>query len=152
MVITVAQITGNGSPAIGALTVSVIGDFRNFAKTSLPSQSVSPVLSGDWGLLPGPTITQFVADDPDNADGYYSNLDTLTIQFSEITNQPDLSTTAAVNLVFNFSASIGTLYTGVWSGLDTAILTIVNAAGASPPVIGNGVSIWLKWWVAYLML
>ena len=55
-------------------TVSVIGSLTTAvpavtAYASLPSRSVSPVLQGNWGTKPGPTITALIASDPDNLDG-----------------------------------------------------------------------------------
>ena len=46
------------------------------------------MIAGDWGTLAGPTVTSVTADDADNLDAVYGNGDTITVVFSEATNQP----------------------------------------------------------------
>ena len=57
--------TGATPPAIGVevATVKLGGDLKNIANTSLPSNAISPPLTGDFGVpLPaGPTISLLVA-------------------------------------------------------------------------------------------
>ena len=38
--------------------------------------------------MAGPTVTSVTADDADNLDAVYGNDDTITVVFSEATNQP----------------------------------------------------------------
>ncbi|KNC50385.1 uncharacterized protein AMSG_06876 [Thecamonas trahens ATCC 50062] len=137
LVVTFSTTPSNPSdgPKLGVSVVSVIGSLTNAAGTSLPSRSSSPPLAGDWGLLPGPTIVGFLADDPDNADGFYSAGDTLTISFSMSTNVPPASTKAQLDVLFSFSQSLGADYTGVWSTPSVLVMTVVDPTGATPPGI-----------------
>ena len=87
-----------------------------------------------------PSITAAVADDPDNMDGAFGNGDTLTFTFDVDTNQaPGTTLTKAeVDTLFNFGmVSLGTAYTGEWTNSRTLELSITNAAGATPPAIGD---------------
>jgi hypothetical protein len=136
--ITVVQAT-SVAPAVGSFFVKalVAGNIRNAASTSLPSTSQSPVLTGDWGLMPGPVILSVVADDPDDLDAVYSNGDVVIVSFNMPTNQPPLPTKAAVDALFSFSHPLGAAYTGLWSDDGrTLTINISNCAGTPPPVVG----------------
>ena len=89
LVITVVDATGAAPPTIGGLTLTFQGGngLKNAAGTSLDSTGVSGVIGGDWGTLAGPTVSSVTADDPDDLDAVYSNSDTITVVFSENTNQ-----------------------------------------------------------------
>ncbi|MGQ0638452.1 MAG: hypothetical protein ACT4N1_03740 [Nitrososphaerota archaeon] len=107
------------------------------AGTSLPSTSTSPPLIGSFGNRPGPSISAFVADDPDSGDAVYGNFDTLTVQFSEPTNQPPVATNAQVHNLFSFSQNPGADVTGSWPNPSTLVLTANDITGATPPAIGE---------------
>lgn len=136
LVITIVDATG-GNPKIGEFTVTVIGTSLRSATSSLPSNSTSPPLSGNWGTLAGPSIVQFVAADPDNMDAIYSVGDTVTIVFSESTNLPSVLSKEDIDSYFSFSNSIGQSYAGEVNG-PTVTISIVTTA-SSPPTIGNTV-------------
>eukprot|EP00163_Fabomonas_tropica_P028388 TRINITY_DN575_c1_g1_i2.p1 TRINITY_DN575_c1_g1~~TRINITY_DN575_c1_g1_i2.p1 ORF type:complete len:1161 (-),score=219.44 TRINITY_DN575_c1_g1_i2:122-3253(-) len=91
--------------------------------------------SGDWGVLVGPEILSAVADDPDNFDLVFSNGDTITIQWSNLTNTPDVATKADIDTLLTFSGSLGVNYTGVWNSFTELVITIVDASGAGTTTI-----------------
>src|SRR5690606_25968798 len=78
--LTVLDSTG-GNPEFGVFTVSTIGPHLRGAVSSLPANSTSPPLTGNWGLLAGPLMTSIVASDPDNLDGIFSAGDIITVTF-----------------------------------------------------------------------
>ncbi|KAH3742736.1 calcium-binding protein [Pelomyxa schiedti] len=125
-------------PDIGVLVVSIhpSANLRNAQNTSLPSNSSSPVLSGNWGTLTGPIITNFIASDPDNADALYSVGDALEIYFNMNTNQNPVSTKALVDATFYFSQNLGADYNAVWATPSCCIIRIASVASATPPAIG----------------
>eukprot|EP00163_Fabomonas_tropica_P017020 TRINITY_DN302_c0_g1_i1.p1 TRINITY_DN302_c0_g1~~TRINITY_DN302_c0_g1_i1.p1 ORF type:complete len:4597 (+),score=418.58 TRINITY_DN302_c0_g1_i1:1654-13791(+) len=136
--LTVVNSAG-GAPVLENTTVTVTGNLRNKAETSVPSIFTSPRLTGNFGLL-GPQIVQFIADDPDDLDAYYGNNDTYTIIFDIATNQPTASThNDILNLLaFNMShQNPGTELSGTWLSSSVLRLSVVNMTGASPPVIGQ---------------
>ena len=76
------------------LTPNSAAALRNAAEDSAASDYASAVLSGDWGLLAGPSITSFDGDDFDDADAVWSNDDELVIRFDMDTDQPTVTTKA----------------------------------------------------------
>jgi len=96
-----------------------------------------------------PFIEGMVADDPDGSDSIYSNGDTITVKFSEPTNQPfkaetnNQLTKANVNALFTFSQNLGVDYTATWLKRSTLLITIVDVTGSTPPTIG-GLTITVK--------
>eukprot|EP00762_Andalucia_godoyi_P007997 ANDGO_03496.mRNA.1 hypothetical protein GUITHDRAFT_146346 len=131
-VITITAFSGvprESRPQIGASTVRVRETLRNDSLTSYVSVSESPLLSGFVGNRSGPAIVSFDISDPDNSDRVLSIGDVLDICFSEPTSIPLLSSTAAVNSVFSFSASIGAAYSGLWSNSSCARIALLNISG-----------------------
>ena len=53
----------------------------------LESVGTSGAITGDWGVLAGPTVSSVTANDPDDGDAVYGNADTITVVFSGNTNQ-----------------------------------------------------------------
>ena len=139
LVITVVDATGATPPAIGGLTLTLQGGsgLKNAANTSLESTGVSGAITGDWGLLAGPTVSSVTANDPDDGDAIYSNADTMTVVFSGNTNQVAVATRANLDALFSFNQSLGTNYTGTWTTATTLVITVVDATGAAPPAIGG---------------
>ena len=86
--ITCVDATGNGGPQIEATTVQVLesGQLRNTPPQCAPTSTVSPPISGDWGIL-YPHISTLVANDPTDRNSVYSFLDTIEITFSINTNR-----------------------------------------------------------------
>ena len=119
------------------LTFQVGNGLNNAVETSLESSGVSGAIGGDWGTLAGPTVTSVTADDPDDADAIYSDGDTITVVFSENTNQAAAGTKAQIDAIFSFNESLGTDYTGSWSAADTLEITVVDSTGSAPPTIGG---------------
>ena len=64
------------------------------------------------------------ADDPDNLDAVYGNDDTITVVFSEATNQPCGRYAGADDAIFSFNETLGADYTGSWSAADTLVITV----------------------------
>ena len=128
--------SGTATPQIDALTLTVNpgGNLKNAASTSLPSTATSPALTGSFGDKTGPAITSLKADDPDSADAVFSNGDTITVRFSEATNQPAVTTKANLDALFTFSQSIGDDYSGSWFNSRTLTITIIDAGAANPQV------------------
>ncbi len=77
------------------------------------------------------------ADDADNLDAVYGNGDTITVVFSEATDQPAAATQVQIDAIFSFNESLGTDYTGSWSAADTLVITVVDDTGSTPPTIGG---------------
>jgi len=125
------------APAPGfTLSLKASGNLQDEARTSFSSTSTSPVLTGDFGKKAGPTITSYVADDPNNNVGFGVG-DRLIVRFSEDTNTPLVADTIALNKLFDFSPAIGNGYTGIFSPNDkNLIITITDASGIAP-VIGT---------------
>ena len=94
LLITIVDATGATPPAIGGLTLTLQGGsgLKNAANTSFESVGTSGAITGDWGLLAGPTISSVTANDPDDGDAIYSNADTITVVFSGNTNQVAVAT------------------------------------------------------------
>ena len=55
--------------------------------------------------MAGPTVTSVTADDADNLDAIYSDGDTITVVFSENTNQAAAGTKAQIDAIFSFNES-----------------------------------------------
>jgi uncharacterized repeat protein (TIGR01451 family) len=138
LTITIINAAGATPPAVGVLTFTVkaSGNLRNAAETSQVSTAVSPLLSGSFGDKAGPSITSLIAADPDSGDAVYGNGDTLRVAFSTNTNQPPVATKADLDAIFTFSQNLGTNYVGTWTSPSVLTITIINAAGATPPAIG----------------
>ena len=95
------------------------------------------MIGGDWGTLAGPTVRCVTADDADYLDAVYSNSDTITVVFSENTNQAAAGTKALFDGILSFHVRLGSDYTGSWSAADTLVITVVDATGSAPPTIGG---------------
>ena len=137
LLITITDATTDESPKIGEMrvTVKATGNLKDSAGTSLASTAVSPLLSGTFGTKSGPFITSLIADDPDGADAIYGNGDTITVGFSEPTNQPSVATKADLDALFSFTQSIGDNYSGTWTDPLTLVITIDDSNNATPPAI-----------------
>ncbi len=122
---------------------------RNFPAACAPTQGMSPLLSGDFGPA-NVIIVSVEATDPDNKDIIYGRDDLITITFNRDTNlgwgpsgnlpmekvvlKPDL------DAVFEWSQNLGSNYTGIWHSRQVLVITILNAAGVTPPTI-NGLKV-----------
>ena len=80
-----------------------------------------------------PQITRVEAADPTNGHTSYGNGVTLTIYFDKATNRPDISSKAALDLIFTFEPLLGNDYTGKWLSPSTLQITVLDAA------LGEGV-------------
>jgi len=142
--ITITDTSGSGSPAVDVFRVIVkkSGNLKNAAETSRASVSESSPLEGNFGKKAGPTIAAIIARDPDSADAIFSADDTITVLFSEATNQPffDPNNPAInktnIDALFTFSQDLGADYSGIWINPFTLRITIDNPSGATPPVVG----------------
>eukprot|EP00163_Fabomonas_tropica_P034660 TRINITY_DN96_c0_g1_i7.p1 TRINITY_DN96_c0_g1~~TRINITY_DN96_c0_g1_i7.p1 ORF type:complete len:4713 (-),score=554.72 TRINITY_DN96_c0_g1_i7:428-12508(-) len=117
-----------------------IGTFRVQVKQSaslrgasitnpIVSDSLSPVMSGNWGTRAGPQISSMVADDPDDADPTPYTLsagDIITFTFNEATNQPNATTKADLDDLFTITGLPTSQYTGVWASATSLVVTLVD--------------------------
>lgn len=141
LVITVNDAGGNNMPIPPDLTVTVLagGNLKNSANTSLASESIFTSISGNFGQRAGPNIISLVADDPKGTivPGF-DNSDTITVIFSEKTNQPAVNTKNALDDLFTFSQAIGDDYSGVWTANGDLVITILDGEQLTePPVVGD---------------
>lgn len=140
LVITINQ-TSLPPPTVGIfqVTVKASGNLRNQALTSSASTAISPPLSGDFGKKAGPAIISLIAHDPKNTPvPGLDNDDTITVIFSEKTNQPAVATKSNIDALFSFSQSIGDDYTGVWTSTGDLVITIKDGEQLTePPVVGQ---------------
>lgn len=109
----------------------------NKALTSLPSKAVSPLLTGNFGTKEGPQIINLVAGDPKPTPvPGFDNSDTITITFDEGTNRPRAITKADLDALFDFKGiSLGTDYVGSWFSSNILVITAIDPALATPPVV-----------------
>ena len=69
----------------------------------------------------------------------YGTDDTITVIFSEPTNQPFGPNLIKSDLdsLFSFNQDLGTDYTGLWTDPVTLVLTVIDPFGSAPPTIGG---------------
>lgn len=143
LVITARDVTGAGPPSIGGTraTVKAQAKLRNVPPVSGATVTMSPTITGNWGIL-YPRVISVVANDPTDRNSVYSFLDTITITFSIATNRAGrnngdrLSRTQVLSL-FLFAESMGNSFSGEWVSASVLVLTVEGTAGASPPTIGG---------------
>ena len=140
-VITILDSTGATPPTVGGLSATIKpgANLKNAPGISLVSISTSPGLSGSFGSRQGPTITNFIADDPTETHNSYSDGINMTIIFSEQTNRPggtSVLNKASVDNLFTFSQNLGTDYVGQWINPSVFVIQIRDSTGATPPSIG----------------
>ena len=118
VLIEILDVTGNGGPEIGKLTVKflVSGDVRNSPTQSAPTTAASSPITGDWGITI-PRVQEFFAQDGGNDQGY-GNGDQIFLQFSELTDRAGIKTTQMTKDVLDkllyFDQKLGKDYTGEW--------------------------------------
>lgn len=124
---------------IGVLTVTLLpaGGVRDAAGTSQEAQFSGELVTGDWGFAVTP---DFMAPDGAYASAFARNTggqaglgvgDSLVLRFNNLCRQVRIDTTADIDALFEFSARIGTEYSGAWDvagPLAYASLTIVVTA------------------------
>ena len=146
LVITIKDAANlEAPPQIGVLTMKVrnsVVELKDEAGTSLNSTSLSPPLTGTFGEKAGPSILSLVALDPFDRTLTYGINDTITITFSESTNEPAVFTKAELDELFTFSqngqpASLGADYTGLFTDPLTLVIRIIDSDGATPPLVGK---------------
>jgi len=82
-----------------------------------------------------PTITSYVADDPDNLDGVYSNGDTLTITLSAASNATaQIIQDSAITGNFTFTTADpltgGAVFEGEWTSNSVLVITMTTIGTA----------------------
>ncbi len=139
LVITILDSTGSTPPTVGTLTATLKdgGNLKNDEETSPASTDTSPALTGSFGTKAGPSIASLKADDPDGADAVYGDDDTITVRFSEATNQPPVATKNELDSLLSFSQNLGSDYSGQWKNALTLAITINDASGSTPPQISQ---------------
>jgi len=105
------------------------------SSTPIDSGSVLLLSTATFGQKAGPSIISLIADDPDGGDAIFGNGDTITVRFSERTNEPAETTKADLDKLFTFSQSLGADYTGSFTDALTLVITI-NSAGSASPTVG----------------
>merc|ERR1712054_459609 len=111
---------GNGM----SLTVKASGDLTSEDRSSNVS-TATLTLSGTWGDHAAPAIVSTTASDAGNASGLNTG-DKITIVFDRHTNVPGVSTKSDVDVLLNFSATLGTTYVGTWLSLSVLELKLTN--------------------------
>ena len=145
LVITIVDDTVDSPPVIGdnglRLIVKESADLKDDDETSEASTSVSPTLVGTFGEKEGPTILSLIAEDPLELTSVYGKDDTITILFSETTNQASFSddslSRTEVNSIFEFSTSLGDDYIGKWITPAKFLITIKNSDNNGTPLVGS---------------
>ncbi len=87
--------------------------------------------------VPGPQIQSITAADPTGNNTSYSNGDTITVAFSEPTNEPKAATKTDLDKLFSFSQNLGANYIGTWTDPSTLVIKIADSKGAAPPTVGS---------------
>jgi hypothetical protein len=128
-------VTSLKDSRVGSLVVSVLTQCGITSEdlSSPSSSSSATVTSGSWGAHPAPSIRSFVASDAGEIQPGLGPGDTLNIIFDRDTSIPagtPLSTTAAVNAMFAFSAPIGLLLQGSWLTSRQVMISIYGVEGA----------------------
>jgi len=151
--IIVQNPSGNNCSTLIGLTCEVdekllvqilsTGGLKNEQATSKPSVSISPPISGSFGIKEGPAIVSLTASDPEPVVAGFSEGDTIRIRFSEPTTVPDptpkdnVLTKADLDSLFFFSHTLSDNYSGQWLNSQTLVITIIDATVDSPPNIGE---------------
>ena len=82
------------------------------------------------GFSSPPVISAAVAKDVNNSEGVGVG-DTLTLTFSEGTNEPNVGSKSDLDVLFDWNTkSLGSDYNGVWSDNTTLVITVVDSTGA----------------------
>jgi hypothetical protein len=155
LLITFTDTEGHGSPSIGSLQIEINSSEENPSllksedSLSLSSVGISPLLKGDFGTPPGPSITSITASDIAPIESGFSNADKITVRFSEDTNTPDPTpgdnklTKSDLNNMFDFVQGqgsgdllLGANYEGIWEKPRTLVITVIDHTGGDP-VIGG---------------
>ena len=124
------------------ISINVDANLKTSANNSLASESVSASLAGTFGTKAGPAIRALVADDDDNTDDVFGDGDTITVKFTEPTNEPDDTpgdglTKSDLDSIFTFSQYLGDDYVGEWSDSMTLKLTVIDSLTVEPPKLGE---------------
>ena len=95
---------------------------------------------GNVGPAGTPSISQFVADDPDDLDTVYGAGDTLTVVFDKATDRSNTTTGGVhygdrlyVDSLFSFNAQLGQDYSGEWLDDSQFTITIVDPSWRQGP-------------------
>ena len=102
---------------------------------------IEPVLSQANRVVDAPIIATVVANDPDDLDGVYANLDTITITFDKNTDKAGLATdvvqsSTIVDSLFSFNQALGAAYNGRWQDAKVFVITVLDWPGSAPPRVG----------------
>ncbi|AFS81068.1 hypothetical protein NKOR_05925 [Candidatus Nitrosopumilus koreensis AR1] len=101
----------------------------------------SPLLS--QSAFAAPYITAYVADDPDNLDGVYSNGDTITITLSEASNATaQIVQDSAITGNFTFASddplsATGVDFVGEWTSNTQLVINMTDIGSGSTLTIGS---------------
>ena len=122
------------------LTLMASGELRNTPPLCAASSSVSPFLTGNFG--PSKINITGLEASSTVAGSVYSKDDTITIVFSENTDQAGYSASDVLSKsdiagLFNFSMNLGANYIGSWVLPNMFTITCQDSTGSSPPTIGG---------------
>jgi len=117
--------------AIPGYTVSFSGDCDSNGKLTVGLGDTATCTVTNDDNSQSITIISITASDPDGGDAIFSNGDTITVLFSEATNQPfkrteNQLTSDDLLALFTFSDRIGANFTGTWPDRSTLVITIAE--------------------------
>ena len=116
------------------------GGLQSADLSSLVATATSSILQGSWGAHPAPALIYAVASEYGWLGAGLDKGDILHLKFDQPTNMPPVFTKADLDVLFTFSASLGSNYTGTWTSLSSVVITVTNTSGAGVDVavgIGN---------------
>ena len=105
------------------VAVREAGDLRTSDLSSVPCTDTAE-LGGTFGPYPPPELISAVAEGTTSEGGEgLSPGDRLRLTFSSDTNTPEVNSSTAIDLLFSFSAELGSDYRGTWLTKDSGVST-----------------------------
>lgn len=135
LVLTITNASAN-TARLGSTTArvrSVYGSvIRNSYGNAAAADSVA-TLTGSFGSLDAPLITELTLEDMDNADTVYGEGDTITMLFDRATDRGGMGAAlkgseAFVDTLFKFSHALGSRYSGEWKDASSFVVSLINAS------------------------
>ena len=120
------------------LTYKDIGGTFRVGTQIMTLSAIDPLVSPNRAIMEEPYIGTTVTASspatlifgPDSTQAGFGAGDTITFRFDVDTNQPQVTYKANLTQMFDFSASLGNDFTGVWFLANTLIITIVDPINA----------------------
>ena len=132
--ITITNSQGNNvGEAVGSIKAQTLASGLIKSGFSLPSESLSPPLSGTFGEKSGPAIVSVTVSG--DTPGITSD-DKLTIKFSEPTNRPSASTSQEIDSLLTITPKdssskliLGSDFTGKWVSSSILEVIVIDESG-----------------------